>query len=244
MREVLKVIKERQTTRSPYVTGRTITKQDLRYILEAARWAPTPHNMQNFEIVVVNDKRILETIGSIKFVTSDSFIKENYEKLCFSEEELIRKKTGIMGATFPLAMRTPGAKLDEAFYEERRSAIKRSIQHSSALIVVIYNPKRRAPASKEDFLGIMGLGCVLENMWVMAHSLGISLQIMSSLSIYPEIEKEVKSILNIPEEFKVAFVFRLGYPLKPTTNYLRVRREVEGFTHYNNFGNFWSPKRF
>jgi nitroreductase/FMN reductase (NADPH) len=25
-------------------------------ILEAARWSPTPHNMQNFEIVIIDDR--------------------------------------------------------------------------------------------------------------------------------------------------------------------------------------------
>jgi len=237
---LLKIIQERQTTRFPYEAGRTIAKRDLWYILEAARWAPTPHNMQNFEIVVVDDKKILETIGRIKFVTSDCFIKENYENLCFTEEELIRKKTGIMATGFPPAMWTAGGKLDEAFYEERRSGMKRSIECSSILIVVIYNPKRRAPASPGDFLGIVGLGCALENMWLMAHSLGISLQIMSSLFIYPEIEKEVKDILNIPEETKIAFAFRAGYLLKTGTRYLRVRREIGDFTHHNKFGHVWS----
>jgi nitroreductase len=240
MRELLKIIEARQTTRSPYEARRKIAKRDLGYILEAARWAPTPHNMQNFEIVVVEDKKILETIGRIKFVTSDRFIKENCENLCYSEEELIEKKTGIMVTGFPPAMRKAGAKLDEAFYEERRSGIKRSIECSSVLIAVIYDPRRRAPASRRDFLGILGLGCTLENMWLMAHSLGVSLQIMSSLFIYPEIEKEVKDILNIPDELRIAFVFRAGYPLKTETRYLRVRREVKDFTHRNQFGHHWS----
>ncbi len=82
----------------------------------------------------------------------------------------------------------------------------------------------------------MSLGCVLENMWLMAHSLGIGFHVMSALSA-DLVEKEVKRILNIPEHLKIAFAARLGYPLSTPPRYLRVRREVEDFTHHNRFGN-------
>ncbi len=29
-----------------------------------ARWAPTAHNMQNFEVIVVDDNEVLEIIGN------------------------------------------------------------------------------------------------------------------------------------------------------------------------------------
>jgi len=91
-KDVLELIKNRQSRRSSFDQNRSITKEDLNQILEAARWAPTPHNMQNFEIIIVNDKSILETIGNIKFTISDELIKENYQQLSFSEEELLKKK--------------------------------------------------------------------------------------------------------------------------------------------------------
>jgi nitroreductase len=57
------------------------------------RWAPTAHNMQNFAIVAVDDKEILEIIGNVKSHISEEFLRENYEQLSFSKEELIEKKT-------------------------------------------------------------------------------------------------------------------------------------------------------
>jgi nitroreductase len=70
-------------------------------ILEAARWAPTAHNMQNFEIIVVDDKTQLEKLGKIKSRISEDFLRENYQQLSFSEEELLKKKVGILGTMFP-----------------------------------------------------------------------------------------------------------------------------------------------
>ena len=65
-------------------------------ILEAARWAPAAHNMQNFEIVVVDDKKSLAAISGIKRSPNLTFIRENYQQLSFSEDELRRKKVGIL----------------------------------------------------------------------------------------------------------------------------------------------------
>jgi len=76
----------------------------------------------------------------------------------------------------------------------------------------------------------------MENMWLIAQSLGISVQVLSVFSTNP-VEKEVKRILNVPEYMKVAFAFRLGYPVTTPVESLRVRRDAEAFTHHNRFGN-------
>jgi nitroreductase len=192
--------------------------------------------MQNFEMVLVDDRSLLESLANIRYAITDSFIEENYQNLSASEEELLRKRVGLLGTVFPPALRTPGAKLDEATYEIMRSGWRRTIQASPVLGVVTYDPNKRAPDSEGDFLGNIGLGCVLENMWLTAHLLGIGFHVISILAKEPA-EKEVKRILEIPGYLKIAFAFRLGYALPTSAKYLRVRREVEDFTHCNRFGN-------
>ncbi len=104
------------------------------------------------------------------------------------------------------------------------------------LLIVIYDPSRRAPASEGDFLGIISLGCVMENMWLMANSLGLGFHILSVLGSEPT-EKEVKRILNIPRKLKIAFACRVGYPISEPAKYLRVRRDIDNFAHRNRFDN-------
>jgi nitroreductase len=79
MNEFLKIIQERHSARVAFDPNHQIAKQDLEQILEAARWAPTAHNMQNFEIVVVDDKKQLEAIGKIRSQVSETFLRENYQ---------------------------------------------------------------------------------------------------------------------------------------------------------------------
>jgi nitroreductase len=236
MVDIIKLIRERQSVKAPYDVGRAIATQDLKQILEAARWAPTPHNMQNYEIVLVDDKNLLESLANIRYPITDGFIQENYQYLSLSEEELLRKKIGLLGTRFPAAFRTPGVKPDEAAYEEVYSGLKRVIEASPVLGAMTYDPSKRAPDSEGDFLGHIGLGCVLENMWLMAHCLGIGLQVISIFNREPA-EREVKRVLGIPESLKIAFAFRLGHALCAPAKYLRVRREVDMFTHHNRFGN-------
>ena len=232
--EIQRIIQERQSARVPFDPDQKISKQNLEQILDAARWSPTAHNMQNFDVVVVDDSEVLGIIGKIKFRISEIFLRENYEALSFSKEELLKKKTGILGAMFPPAWIDP-SKMVEAARECAPMHLTQSIRGSPCLLIVVYDPRKRAPASEGDVLGFISLGCVMENMWLMAQSLGISLQILSSFATTP-VEKELKKILGIPEALKIAYSCRLGYPTG-AAKYLRVRRDIDNFAHHNKFGN-------
>lgn len=106
--QLREVIRRRHSERLPFVPGHHLGESDVQAILEAARWAPTAHNMQNFEIIVVDDEATLAAIGRVSGGTSEGFIRENYAQLSFSEEELIRKGTGLIATMFPPLVAIPG----------------------------------------------------------------------------------------------------------------------------------------
>jgi nitroreductase len=158
MIEILKNIQERHSSRVPFDQEHPPAKHDLLLILEAARWAPTAHNMQNFEIIVVEDKNQLDKLGNIKFRISEDFLKENYQQLSFSEEELIQKKVGILGTMFPPSWRTPDDWIKVA-HEGEPAPLNQTIQGSPTLLIVTYDAGKRAPglvsvsAREKIFLG-------------------------------------------------------------------------------------------
>jgi nitroreductase len=235
MQELLKLIQGRRSVRSPYDPGRPVSVSDLKEILEAGRWAPTAHNMQNFEVIVDDDTSLLQKIGGLERTVSEIFIRENFQQLSFSEEELRTRKKGLLGTMFPEFMRTPGAKPDPAALEQMSAFQSRLVQTTRVLLVVLYDPSQRAPASVGDFLGIISLGCVMQNMWLAATSLNISLHILSAFSAGP-VQEEVKTLLGVPRHLRIAFTARLGYPVSKAEGSVRVRREVQDFTHHNRFG--------
>lgn len=230
MDDLLELIKTRQSARGPFDIEKSISREDLNKILEAGSWAPTPHNMQNFEIVVVDDKKLLEEIGNIKFTLPRTSLEENNKFISSSGDELRRKKTGILNR-MPTAVTEEGVNPEDYL----RDYMRKAIMATGKLLVISYDPNKRAPGSEEDFLGKIGLGCVMENMWLMANSLGIGMHIVSAVSYSDDLEKQVKYILGIPENLKLAFACRLGYPISTNGNYIRVRRDIEDFTHFNHY---------
>lgn len=243
MRQILRTIRSRHSERGPFYK-KSVAKADIKQILEAAQWAPTPHNMQNFEILVVDDKERLEAIGKIPAYMPESFLRENYAQLSFSEEELRVKRTGMLASEFPRAWTNPEAWNPESDYTFQQTIVGRSMRNTPALVVVLYDRAKRAPGSDRDILGLIGLGCVLENMWLMSDALGIGFHVLTIFSD-SSVEKEIKKLLAVPDNMKVAFACGIGYPAKPSKN-PRVRRNLDNFVHHNQFGHkdvLWSEPK-
>lgn len=224
------LIHRRHSERVDFDPEEPPSARDIEAILESARWAPTAHNMQNFEIVVVDRPETLSAIARIEVVRSETFLDENAAQLSWSEEELAERGTGLLATMFPPSWRTAGPRVRE----DTQGFLRDTMRHSPVVFLVLYDPSARAPASEGDFLGIMSLGCVLENMWLTATSLGIGLQLMSTCSD-ADVEVELRGILGIPERLRIAFACRLGYPAVLSPPSLRVRRPIRRFVHWNSY---------
>lgn len=243
MPTIAEVIRNRHSTRGAFDCSRPITKPQLKAILEAAQWAPTPTNMQNFEIVIVDEAEQLEAIGKIPAQMSERFLRENYEQLSSSEAELRIKKTGMLASAFPKQWTDPEAWNPEADARSQLTFLGRSVLETPLLLVVVYDGNKRAPGSDGDPLGLMGLGCMMENMWLTAEELGIGMHVLTVFSDSP-VEEDVKKTLHIPPHMKIAFACTLGYPAETSRGYVRVRRDIEDFIHHNRFGRrdiLWKP---
>jgi len=231
VQNLLQLIKERKSSRGPFDEHRPIDPAIIHDILEAATWAPTAHNMQNFEIVVVDDKSVLEELSELESTVSTTFVQENYRQLSFSEDELKRKKTGILANQFPPAWLTEEAQ--QGKFPPSISKLGEQVRRGPVLLLILYDPNRRAPASEGDFLGVMSLGFMLENMWLTATEHDVGFHIVSAFGNEP-LSGEVKKLLNIPHALNVTLGIRLGYPVGDDHR-LRVRRDLDGFVSFNRY---------
>jgi len=231
MKDLLDIMWQRHTCRTAFDPQREIREPDVQRILDAARWAPTAHNMQNFEIIAVDDKQCLAAISAIQLPPAETFIGENYHQLSLSQAESLRSKTGLSASMLPESWQEAEAAQDDGASVRY---VGRTIQKCPLLLVVVTDSRLRAPVSEGDSLGLMSLGCVMQNLWLMTESLGISMQVLSAFSVNA-VENQVQRILAIPSHMKIAFAARLGYPVTASESYLRVRRKIQDFTHRNRY---------
>ena len=227
---IQRVVESRHSSRVPFDPGWRVTEYELARILDAARWAPTAHNMQNFRLVVVDAPDVLAELGRIRSEVSPQFIVENYAQLSWSPEELERRGTGLLGTLFPRSWWT--ADLAQAPRGVSR-ALGETIAGAPLVILVLYDPTKRAPASERDQLGMISLGCVMENMWLVGQAQHLDVQIVSAFACETA-EADVKRVLDVPAPWRVAFGMRFGHALA-SAQPRRVRRPTELFVGRNQF---------
>jgi nitroreductase len=231
---MLDIMWQRHTCRSAFDPHRHITEPDLQRILDAARWAPTAHNTQNFEVIAIDSARYLKVIRAIELPPAETFIRENFNQLSLPDAETLQSRTGLSANMLPESWQEAAAAQDDTTAAQL-SYIGRSIQECPLLLIVLYDSRPTAPASEGRALDLMSLGCVMQNMWLMSENLGISMQILSALGA-SGVEDRVRSILGIPAHLNVAFAARLGYPTDDSEGYVRVRRRISDFMHRNRYG--------
>lgn len=223
----------RASHRVPFDPLRPVPEATLEALLAAARWAPTAHNMQNFEIVAVDDPALLDQIRQLHAPPTVEFIRENFEQLSFSEQELCEKGTGLLASSFPKEWLKPDHQPPES--TDEAAGHRAAVEACPLLLVVVYDPARRAPASEHDMLGLISLGCVLQNLWLTAEARGLGVQVISALSDGAA-AAEVHRILGIPGPLRIAYSVRVGYPVADgDSDYLRVRRPTSRFVHRNSY---------
>ncbi len=234
MQDILKAIRSRHSMRGAFDMSRPISHETQELILESAQWAPTPTNMQNFEIVVVNKKEQLDAIGRIPADMSERFLRETYALLSFSEDELEEKKKGMLASSFPSAWTDPEAWNPGADARSQLTFLNRAIGETPLLIFVLYDGEKRAPGSERDSVGLISLGCVLENMWLVCESLKLGFHVLTVVSDGP-VESQLKDLMHIPKQMKIAFACSIGYAADSSVPYKRVRRSLKEIVHYNEF---------
>jgi nitroreductase len=183
---------------------------------------------------VVDAKEQLDAIGKVPADMSEQFLRETYGLLSYSDAELREKKTGMLASSFPGAWTDPEAWDPESDYRSQLTVLGRAIGETPLLMFVVYDATKRAPGSEGDPVGLISLGCVLENMWLVCESLKLGLHVLTVVSDSP-VEQKLKDIMHVPPNMKIAFACSIGYAADPSESYTRVRRDLNDFVHYNNF---------
>lgn len=181
----------------------------VRLLLEAATLAPSAHNAQPWDFVVVNEP---ET--RLKLV---DLIHQGHRRL-HSE---VRKDAP-----------TTAEEL-----EQRMAQVRERFSTFAGVpvyIVVCFNRKRKFVKDAFDassyIWDILGVGAAIENLLITATALGLGTVWLGSTVLRAE---AVKELLGIPEEVHLVAVIPLGYPDESPPS--RPRDSLEKVVHYNRW---------
>ncbi len=251
--EIMEAIKSRYMYRGLF-QDRKVEDEIVLQLLEAARWAPSGHNSQPWEFIVIDGR---DTIMEIAEISLDSFNRVQEKRkdlkdwvqnwlqwLRWSEKELEETGDGVYmsrmsktawedmrGTESPDQLRARLLEIFPAF--SRPSKI---LSESPCLIYTLLDRAKKIPDSSRGLMALTSTGAAIQNIRLAAHALGLAAHELSPLYDLPDTRKRIKKLLNIPDHFRIVSAMRVGYPANPVTS-LRshVRRPIEELVHRNRF---------
>ena len=222
-------------------------------MIEVARWAPSGHNSQPWEFIVIDDSKIIHELAAL---SADIYVETQKTRLDlkelvqiwwrwfrWSDEELEITGDGMylreMSRDLWEEMRKTEsieelrAKVIEVLSPKMRASL---INESACVILTLLDNTRKIPNASQDIMALTGMGAVLQNLRIAIHSLGMAAHEVSLLYDLSETREKIMERLGIPPHYTIVSAMRIGYPSEPSTAHkTHVRRPVEELVHWNRF---------
>ncbi|MEM3072701.1 MAG: nitroreductase family protein, partial [Candidatus Bathyarchaeia archaeon] len=195
----INLVKARRTIRGPLLQKR-ISKKDLRFILEAARWAPSGHNTQPWEFIVVEDEGLKEKISEST--------RRVYEELLGDEEKLkttfgnygrwLHREHGRKDGIYVQKPTTYSERKSNTFNLEglkiRAGDYCRLVSDAPALLITLLDRERSPPNMSRGLISLISVGAALQNIRLAARTMGVGCQDLARPIDTVEGEKRLKQI--------------------------------------------------
>jgi nitroreductase len=186
----MKVILDRRSIRD--YTDEPVSEEDLKKIMEAAQQAPSGENAQPWRFVIVKDPDTRQKLGAIaaggsgRRFTAEFVTKKMHDRFAGLQDE---------------------AKKKAAFEKLTSGNVSAFLAKAPVSIVV---------CGKKDVWDLpYDTSAAIENMLLMVTGLGLGACWVIAPCIDVRDEERLKSLLNVPEGFKVVSIIGVGHPTRP-----------------------------
>ena len=186
----MKVIQDRRSIRE--YAADPVSDHDLDLILEAARQAPSGENAQPWRFVVVKDELTRKKLGAIagggsgRRFTAEYVTKKMQERFSSLEDE---------------------AKKKAAFEKLTSGQVSAFLADAPVDLIII--------GKKDGWDLPFDTSAAIENILLMVTALGLGACWVIAPCIDIRDEERIKSLLNIPEEYKAVSILSIGHPTRP-----------------------------
>ena len=249
---VFDAITQRRSQRGTF-QERAIDAADLEKLIEAARWTPSPFNVQPWELVLIQEaegKRALADVTERSIVDQfkdAKFLDDNSRWMRLTEAEWQEHGDGVLlkeHVTLPKPLENAPEKLLQGLLKNAKSftilghlgagkmpakEIAAQVREAPLLMLVTMNCKRYPPGEGGTRWMWLSMGMLIQNVLLAATALNIGVQFVSPPLERAAEREHIRQLFNIPTSHEVITLLRMGYVEESSGD--SVRLETSEFVH-------------
>lgn len=242
---VFDAITQRRSHRGTF-QKRVIEADDLEKLIEAARWTPSPFNVQPWELVFIQETEgkaalaDLTECAVIEQFKDAKFLDDNSRWMRLSETEWQEQGDGVLLAehiTLPKPLQEAPEKLLRGLLNNAKSftllgnlgagkipakEIALQVREAPLLVLITMNCKRFPPGEGGTRWMWLSMGMLIQNVLLAATALNIGVQFVSAPLERSADREKIRQLFNIPIFHEVITLLRLGYVENGTGNSVRL----------------------
>lgn len=254
---IFDAITQRRSYRGEF-QSRPIDEGDLNRLIEAARWTPSPFNVQPWELIIIQESAGKDALAEIteqaiiEQFKDAQFLEDNSLWMCLNETEWQERGDGVLltdHVTLPKLLQNCPEKLTgsilKGLLKNAKSLtimrhlgagkipakeIAAQVREAPLLILVTMNTERRPPGEGGTRWMWLSIGMLIQNMLLAATSLDIGVQFVSAPLETEADRKHISQLFNIPDFHEVMTLLRIGYVSSEGGS--AVRLEPSEFVHF------------
>ncbi|MCG9132527.1 nitroreductase family protein [Candidatus Poribacteria bacterium] len=233
---------------------RPIDPDDLEKLIEAARWAPSPFNVQPWELVLIQEaagKAALADITEhaiIEQFKDSKFLDDNSRWMRLTEAEWQARGDGVLltdHVTLPKPLQDAPEQLLQGLLKNAKSftffghlgagkipakEIATQVREAPLLMLVTMNCKRYPPGEGGTRWMWLSMGMLIQNVLLAATALKIGAQFVSAPLERAADREQIRQLLTVPTSHEIITLLRMGYVEGSDGN--SVRLNAAEFVHF------------
>ena len=231
---VFDAITQRRSHRGAF-QSRAIETADLEKLIEAARWTPSPFNVQPWELVLIQEtagKTALAAVTEQAIVEQfkdANFLDDNSRWMRLTASDWKAFGDGVLlsdHVTLPKLLQDAPDRIMEGVLKNAKAftllghlgagkrpatEIATEVREAPLLLLVTMNCKRYPPGDGGTRWMWLSMGMLIQNVLLAATALGIGVQFVSAPLERPADREHVRQLFNIPTSHEVITLLRMGY---------------------------------
>ncbi len=259
---VLDAITQRRSHRKEY-QDRVIEENDLNMLIEAARWTPSPFNVQPWSIIIIRDSEGKNTLADmteqaiLTQFKDTQFLEDNSQWMRINETEWQKYGDGVLltdHVSIPKFIQKSSdgitVRVLKGLLNNRKvlsmlgrmgggkdpaRQIATEVREAPLLVMITMDTERRPPGEGATRWMLLSIGMLIQNMLLTATSLDIGVQFISAPLENETDRDKIKQHFNIPLHHEVITLLRMGYVNKESQS--SVRLETTEIVHHEKYQN-------